>query len=253
MDNIWSSINLGNIPIPVLAIFILCIVGIIASGKPAETFGRLAACAVSYYLAVCYGPSLFMDDSAKMKLSLEGIPFLGYIISGEKNTIINLLFSNAAVFAKEFLKLFVFSLVVDTFFTVFKSFVDYCKNIKLFYLGYILPWFARYALCTFAMFAYIALYVVVLAPMPDKLWLALSIAVIIITALMLATPLIEFIILWADLIPNKFLKVISTFIKEHKMGGVLQVAFFATFSFASVLICVQEASPELLKRILPLP
>lgn len=250
MDSIWSNINIGNIPVPVLAILLFCIVGIVASGKPAETFGRLAACAVSYYLAVYYGPDLFLDNPVKLKISIEGIPFFSYMITDDQNTIIRLLFSDINLFAKEFLKLFIFSLIVDTFFTVFKSLVVYCKNINLFYLGYVLPWIARYALCSFAMFAYIALYVFVLAPMPDTLWLVMSIVIIIVTALMLLTPLIEFIMLWADLIPNKAVKAISTFIKEHKMGGVLQVAFFAAFSFISMMICIQEASPSFLKNIL---
>lgn len=249
MDSLWSYLSIGNIPVPVLAVLLLCVVGIIASGKPAETFGRLAACAASYCLAAAYGPNLFSEDPARIKISLEGIPFYNNVILKGNGSVLSLFFSDFAVFAKEFLKLFIFSLVVDMFFTVFKSLVDYCKTIKRFGLGYFLPWLARYTICVFAMFAYIALYVFALAPMPDKLWFIMSIIIIIVTALMLLTPLIEYIIVWIDLIPNKAIKALSEFIKEHKMGGVLQVAFFAAFSFAAVIICLQEAFPGLVKGL----
>lgn len=251
MNSVWDSVNIGNFPVPVLAILLFCIVCIIASGKPAETFGRLAACMVSYFLAIYYvGEEIISGSDEMMRVCIEGIPFLNYLMSKNQRTILNLFFSDFTLFAKDFLKLFIFSLIVDTCFTVLHALVEFGKSIRFHGIEYILPWFFRYIISALAAFLYIVLYLFVLCRMPDIVWLVISILVVSVTALMLFTPVIEFILLWADLIPNKFIKSLSAFIKEHKMGGVLQVAFFAAFAFVSVMICFQEAYPNLLSGIL---
>lgn len=249
MDNIWSTVNLGNIPVPILAVMLFCVVGIIASGKPAETFGRVCACLISYVMMFFYSPNLYENDIPLIKKCLDGIPFL-YSLSGEnQDSIVKMFFSDFTRFSEEFLKLFIFSLIIDMFLTVFNSAVKFAAEIKNFGLGYILPWFVRYVICLIAMNVYSVLYVFVLSQMPKALWLAVSIVVTITTMLMLLTPLIEFIILWADLIPNSFVHSLSKFIKEHKLGGVLQVSFFAAFSMLSIFVCIQQLAPNLIKGV----
>lgn len=249
-DEILSSIDIGNIPVPVIAVFFVCVAGMIASGKPAETLGRVAACVLTYALMyMVFSQTTHGEDSYLVRLGLEGIPFLGPVFDSG-GSITSIFLHDFSGFSEEFFKLYIFSAVVDTMLTVFHGLFESLGRINYFSLGLFLPWIARYVICCASIFVYAAVYIYIMSPLPEWLWAGLALVTVVMTALMLLSPLIDWFILWADLLPNRFIHMVSSFIKEYKVGGVLQVSFFTAFLLLSGLICLQEAVPALVDKMI---
>ena len=240
-----SMVDPGRIPFPVILVFLLSVAGVVASGKPAETFGRMAACILTYLLLSAVAMSVNGPDTEEyIRRGKEGVPFLNAFF-GNGQSVRSLLVKDFSAFSGEFLKLFLFCAVVDTMLTVFDPLARSVGGVNVYCLGLLLPWIVRYIICCGAVFVYAALYAYAISPLPEWLCGSLALVIVVMTALMLLSPLVNFLILWADLVPNRFIRAVSAFVKDHKVGGVMQVSFFTAFMLLSVLMGVQEAAPAL--------
>lgn len=247
-----NTVDLSRIPIYVIFVIALCIAGIIASGKPAETFGRVLACILSYYLLTAvFSREKIASEVKFIRMGQEGIPFFD-VLFRSGTSIAAMPVHDFQNFSREFMKLFLLCVVVDTMLTVFHSAVKSAEGINKYCIGLFLPWIVRYLICCGAIFVYAAFFGYVLSLLPNAVWVGLALVIVVMTGLMLLSPLIDFLILWADLMPNPFIQKVSTFIKGHKVGGVLQVSFFAAFLLLPFLTCLQEAVPDLPKYLLQL-
>lgn len=247
-----STVDFNKIPIYVIFVIALCVAGIIASGKPAETFGRVLACVLSYcLLTAVFSREEIANEVKFVRMGQEGIPFFDALFRGGPSIAV-MPAQNFQSFSREFMKLFLFCAVVDTMLTVFHSVVKAAEGINIFCIGLFLPWLVRYLICCGAIFVYAALYSCVLSLLPNAAWVGLALVIVVMTGLMLLSPLVDFLVLWADLMPNPFIHKVSTFIKDHKAGGVLQVSFFTAFLLLSFLTCLQAAGPDLTKLLLRL-
>lgn len=266
MAELLEKAEFGSLSIWVILLFLLSVLGIIAAGKPAESFGRLAACAVTYVLCGILFSNASMEPAlAAFSRGLEVLPFYRSL-SGNGEPAAAMFLHNFTGFTVELFELFALCTSVDISLTVLNFLVTGSKKLGDALVGLVSPFKAKaggvcgvvvllfplaalYLICIAAAFVYAAVYVYALSALPETVILGIALTVFIVVVLMVLSPLVDFLMLWAKVSPNKVIHAVSGFVKEHKLGGGLQVAFFATFLMLSVIVALQAVFPTLTWRI----
>ncbi len=228
------------VPVPALLLLILCIVGILNSGKINETLALLVGLIISYVLLAEYGPTPFTEDAQMAQTSIRAIPFLENLVGFSGAPRITELFKqDFHAFLRQLLNLWTLSVITSTILTVSKPLADSCHSLPS-VLAFSLPWLVRYTACVFGMWGYEYLQVYLLSGVPENIITAIAYLVFLAMALMLLSPLMEFLLLSAHVTENPVVSALSKFVKEYKMGGVLQTAFFSTFFLILLTMVLQE-------------
>lgn len=229
MDRCLELFQTGGVSFALFILIIgLCIVALIAADKVGETAGLLAGAAVVYYLLPLYGP-----------LPPDLMPF-GRALAPGGDTILSLLGSDLGGFAEELLGVFVLVVLVKLFFLIAKPISAWVKDISRFW-GAIAQFFLYYAACVAGMWSYGFLKLYLNSALPRAWAAGLAGLVFLFTVLVLLSPVADYVAAAAGLIPNPVLNKLSSFIKEHTLGGALQAIFYATFFSAALLVILQEA------------
>lgn len=242
-----------SISIPALALLIFCVAGILGSGKLKETVALLVGLFIAYALLILYGGNPFSGDD--LQTGLKAIPFLQNVFRLFDAPSIHTLFSqDFHGFLRQMLNLLLLSILTSAILTVSEPLSTTLKNAVstlggsgsgvfrtiCSWIAFFLPWLVRYTACIFGMWAYIYLEIHVLRALPEAFFTALAYVVFLAMIVMLLSPLLEFLLLSAKVIPIKFLTSLSNFVKEHKMGGVFQSAFYATFFLILLMMILQD-------------
>lgn len=240
-----GSPNFGALSLPAILIIILCIIGISASGQFSKAFGRWIGVMIGLALSFLYGPELFASNTERVQICIEGIPFFENFFQLFGTQSITDLFTNHfSEFLVEFFLLLLFAIVIDLTFELCAPIINWSTQLRSFGLNLFLPWIFRYFSCVIGMWIYVVLYVFVISFIPDIWMIIFSIVSFIFMLLMILSPLVEILVLSANLIPNKILQNISEFVKKNKVGGTLHGAFYGTFLTLASCILIQEISPS---------
>lgn len=235
-----ASGALAAIPVPALLLLVICVIGILNSGKINETLALLVGLSISYILLAIYGPTPFIENVDLSQSSIRAIPFLDNLLGiFGAPSITTLFWQDFHAFLRQLLNLMVLSVITSTILTVSKPLSDSCRSLPS-ALAFTLPWLVRYTACVFGMWGYEYLQVYVFAAVPEAVMTVIAYLVFLAMLLMLLGPVVEFLLLSAHVTSHPVVSAISRFVKEYKMGGALQTAFYATFFLALLAMVLQD-------------
>ena len=242
MDSIFSFLTTGGFSFVVfLLIAFFCLLGMIASGKVAETFSLLVASSVSYGLCVGYGPSLFQElgDLDKMRASISSIPFLETWFPDSSFRILGLLHEDLPAFTQHLFYIFVLTVFVNVIFSISRGLIQQVQHSGNFWISS-LSFFLKYIACIAAMWLYIAFSGYVFSGVSSEIISKIAYVIFILLVLVLLTPLVDYLLAAANITSLPMLKNISTFVKSNPVGGNLQPIFFSSFLMTCLMIILQE-------------
>lgn len=246
MTQVDARLELGNVPgavvvlLLLLLLLLLCIVGIWASGKLVDTLSLIVAVCVGIYLMLAAAAST--EDAAVFLAAMRSIPFFRQFLC---------LFGSAGIvasvtaefdsFARELLLLLLLCMLISAALELAKPLETACGEIPAKWLKFLLIWTLRLLACALGEYLFLLLVRYVLSAIPQALLAGICCAVFLTLLVMVFSPVAEFLVLSAKVVPTKFLTTLSKFVSTNKMGGKLQVSFYATFVFVLVLMFVQAS------------
>lgn len=225
----------------VAALLLLCMIGIWASGKLVDMVSLLIAVCTGLFLTLTAAGEL--DEVMLFLTVLTKLPFCRQFLqlSGTPGIAASVTATFTA-FAGELLKLFLLCVGTSITLELAKPLESACKEVPIKWLRFLLIWLLRMIACVTGMCLFFMLSEYALPKISQGLLAGISCSVFLALLLMLLSPVVEFLVLSAKVIPNAFLIRLSKFVSENKMGGKLQASFYATLSLTLILALVQQAN-----------